>query len=77
MHVAPQVMPVSKVRLEMASMEWPRSWSRNWPHCIAMWLRVGSGDVFEEETRRLLTLQEEDDKKEVSLKRSSQGFRGL
>ena len=35
--------PPRKVCPLMDSMEWERSWSRNWPHCIAMCDKEVSG----------------------------------
>ena len=48
-HVAPHAedsAPPRKVCPLMDSMEWERSWSRNWPHCIAMCDKEVSGLTF-------------------------------
>ena len=53
-HVAPQAASeppamtpsLKKLCALMDSMEWVTSWSRNWPHCIAMCDREVSGLTF-------------------------------
>ena len=51
------MIPSLKVCLETASMAKSRSWSRNCPHCMAMWLRVSSGDILELEMSSVETFR--------------------
>ena len=51
----PQVSPDLKASLLTASMEWSMSWSTHWPHCITMWLSLGSGATLLLETTVLET----------------------